>query len=518
MQDRVDALGDAAALARGVHDDQLVTDIEAVVARARDRLGHGTSHTVVAIAGATGSGKSSIVNRLAGSDVSTASVRRPTTSMTHAVVWGNDDASALLDWLEVPRRRAPDPSRVDPALDGLVLLDLPDHDSTAVEHRLEVDRLVELVDVLIWVTDPQKYADEALHAGYIRPLAAHQSTLQFVLNQVDRLDDDGVEVARDLERLLREDGIDDPAVLSVSALTGAGFESLGGLLTETIDAREAVLARIDNDLRDAAGHLGGAGAAESGRALERLDDQLVTELAQAAGSQAIGDVAARHHTRQGSLAMGWPFTRFLRRLARKPLADLPGPGRDGASEPRTDLAIRDYAEARAGTLRAPWPNRVREAAFAERDALVDDLRKTVGRAAVGAGSRPRWWTVIAWLQRALAVVAVVGLVWLVAVAVLGGFFRFDIEPLLPDTPGLEWSPLPTTMLLGGAVLGMLVALLMRPFLAAGAARRGAAARKTVEAAVVDLAGSRVVAPVNLVLDQERSLNALLAIASGEAAA
>ena len=72
----------------------------------------------------------------------------------------------LLDWLEVPRRHRHAP---EPALDGLVLLDLPDHDSVKLEHRLEVDRLVGLVDVLVWVLDPEKYADAAVHDRYLAP-------------------------------------------------------------------------------------------------------------------------------------------------------------------------------------------------------------------------------------------------------------------------------------------------------------------------------------------------------------
>ena len=36
---------------------------------------------------------------------------------------------------------------------------------------MEVDRLVQLVDMLIWVVDPQKYADAALHDRYLIPLA-----------------------------------------------------------------------------------------------------------------------------------------------------------------------------------------------------------------------------------------------------------------------------------------------------------------------------------------------------------
>ena len=85
----------------------------------------------------------------------------------------------------MPRRHRHPP---EPALDGLVLLDLPDHDSVRLEHRLEVDRLVGLVDVLVWVLDPEKYADAAVHDRYLAPLAGHAGVLLVVLNQVDRLD------------------------------------------------------------------------------------------------------------------------------------------------------------------------------------------------------------------------------------------------------------------------------------------------------------------------------------------
>ena len=114
-------------------------------------------------------------------------MRRPTTSTALACSLGEDSAEELLDWLAVPRRHAleADP-RLAAGLDGLVLLDLPDHDSTEVAHRLEVDRLVQLVDMLVWVVDPQKYADAALHERYLRPLASHADVMMVVLNQVDR--------------------------------------------------------------------------------------------------------------------------------------------------------------------------------------------------------------------------------------------------------------------------------------------------------------------------------------------
>ena len=41
--------------------------------------------------------------------------------------------------------------------------------------------------MLVWVLDPQKYADAAVHDRYLRPLAGHGEVMLVVLNQVDRL-------------------------------------------------------------------------------------------------------------------------------------------------------------------------------------------------------------------------------------------------------------------------------------------------------------------------------------------
>lgn len=507
--ERFAAFGEAVNLASKYFDDERIASFQSVAAKTKGRLRHGTTHTVVAIAGATGSGKSSIVNRLAGRELSTSSVRRPTTSATHAVVFGDADAGPLLDWLEVPHRfgvTGPD------ALDGLVLLDLPDHDSTAVEHRIEVDRLVELVDVLVWVTDPQKYADAALHLGYIKPLATHAPVLRFVLNQVDRLDDGGDAVGRDFARLIAGDGIAGADVLPVSALTGDGFDEFGNMLSSAIEARNASLVRADIDLADAAVAMREPiGLKEVS---SRANDQLIAGLGEAAGAAAASDVAQRHHKRQGSLTMGWPFTRWLRRLARKPLADLPGPGRSGVGESRADLAIRDYAEAVAGDASVPWPAALRTAAFSQRDGLLDDLRSVVGRETVAAGTRPLWWNLFAWLQQVLAVVAIAGLAWLVAVAVLGGFFRFDTEPLLPPTPEAEWIPLPSTLLIGAVVIGLVLSLLVRIPLGVGAARRGRAARKAIERGVSEYGERRVISPVTQVVHDQAEIARLLDVAVG----
>src|SRR4051794_7838593 len=170
LRDRVAALDEAVGLARGRLPDAELDGPAAVVARARDRAALSGEYTVVALAGATGSGKSSLLNALAQERVAVPGVRRPTTGRPVAVVvptvGGPADAHGaddLLDWLEVQERHVAASPTLQASATGLVLLDLPDHDSVVVEHRAVAERLYDRVDLLVWVVDPQKYADAALH-------------------------------------------------------------------------------------------------------------------------------------------------------------------------------------------------------------------------------------------------------------------------------------------------------------------------------------------------------------------
>ena len=56
-------------------------------------------------------------------------------------------------------------------------------------------------------------------------------------------------------------------------------------------------------------------------------------------------------------------------------------------------------------------------------------------------------------------------------------------------------PAPTVLVAGGALLGMLLALLSRLFASVGAARRAGRARTRLRASVGQVADERVVAPV-----------------------
>jgi GTP-binding protein EngB required for normal cell division len=249
---RLVQIGAARSGPDGVSQDVL-DDAGDLLARAGERLRLSSAHTVVALAGGTGSGKSSLFNRLAGADFSTVGVTRPVTRDVHACVWGVSGSGPLLEWLGVPRRyryaRASALDSGEQAMTGLVLLDLPDHDSVMAHATDQVDHLVELADLMIWVLDPQKYADAAVHRRFLVPLAGHSEVIAVVLNQSDVLSPVQIEdCVQDLRRLLDAEELHDVQILLTSAATGAGVDTLRELLVETVSARQAATVRISADV------------------------------------------------------------------------------------------------------------------------------------------------------------------------------------------------------------------------------------------------------------------------------
>ena len=237
----------------GGFSQELLADAQDLLDRAGERLALSAAHTVVTLAGGTGSGKSSLFNALAGANFSPAAVTRPATRQPHACVWGMEGAAPLLDWLGVQRRyryaRASALDAGEAALDGLLLLDLPDHDSVAAGAAAAVDRLIALADLMIWVLDPQKYADAAVHTRYLAPLARHAEVTTVVLNQCDLLTPEQArDCEHDLRRLLDSEGLAEARLLLVSAATGAGLDSLREVLAGAVSARQAASARITADI------------------------------------------------------------------------------------------------------------------------------------------------------------------------------------------------------------------------------------------------------------------------------
>ena len=491
---RLAALAEAVDLAEGRLDAAAVQRGRDVVARAGARLGLGVDTTVIALAGPTGAGKSTLFNALVGEDVVTAGVRRPTTASVTAAARGDVDP-ALLDWLGAARRHT---LSGDGA--GLVLLDLPDYDSVETAHRREVERIIELVDLLVWVADPQKYADAALHDRYLKPLSGYGEAMMVVLNQADRLADGALDACRaDLRRLLAEDGLPKLPVLAVSALDGRGMDELRATLEQRVAARAAAVARLSADVTEAAGGLDAGCDGRAGKIAGGDRRALVEALGSAAGVPLVVRAVAVSHRREGSLAAGWPFARWAGRLRRDPLKRLRlGDAGAHTSIPRATPAQRGLASSAVRTLAAtaadglpePWPGLLRAAALRTEATLPEQLDRALAGVDVQP-RRPRWWSAAGLVQRALAVVVAAGVLWL---AVLAGLGMLQLDDVLP-LPEWEGIPVPTLLLAGGALAGLLLAGIARWLNGVGARRRARSAQRRLHAAVERVAGEHVVAPV-----------------------
>jgi GTP-binding protein EngB required for normal cell division len=509
LDHRLAALGEAAELAEGRLDEDTVERARAVVARAGERLGLGLESTVVALAGPTGAGKSRLFNALAGEALAAVGRRRPTTSVGQAAVWG-DGADPLLDWLEIPHRHR----LAADGLDGLVLLDLPDFDSVEAAHRLEVDRIVGLADLVAWVVEPQKYADAALHDQYLRPLASHGEAMAVVLNQADLLPPRDVDAWRaDVARLLAEDGVREAPILVVSAETGEGLDDLRRLLAERVRARDAAVARLAADVDDAVEAFEDA-CGNGSAAGVRSDDRrrLVAALEDAGGVPAVLRAVDASHRRRGALATGWPFVRWARRLRPDPLkrlrlpetprpetrTSLPGPTDVQTAQVAT--AARRLADRAAEGLPEPWPRHVRDATIARDVEVADRLDRAVAGADLSV-SHPRWWSAASLLQRAFALALLAGGLWLFVLAVLG-YLRVDEVVPLPEAYGI---PIPTWLLVGGTLAGIAFAFFARLANGAGARRRARAAARSLRSRIEEVGHELVVAPVEAELDVQRRL-------------
>ncbi|MFF2964743.1 GTPase [Streptomyces sp. NPDC057963] len=505
LRPRLDALRELVGLSRARLDGATLAEAGRVLDEAAARRRLSSRHTVVAIAGASGSGKSTLFNSLAGVQISETGLRRPTTAAPLACSW-TDGAAGLLDRLAIPGRLRRRPQQggtdADEALQGLVLVDLPDHDSAAPGHREQVDRVLALVDAVIWVVDPEKYADAALHERYLRPLAGHAEITFVVLNQIDRLPGDAADlVLDDLRRLLDEDGMalgehGEPGatVMSLSALTGEGVGELREVLGRFVQGRTAAARRLSADVDAAAARLRPVYVAEGRPGLgERAREEFADRLAEAVGAAAAGQAAEREWRRNAGRACGTPWLRLWRwyESTRRP-GSLECPVRPAPPEEeltarqRVEQAVRTVADEAADGLPGPWAQAVREAAvngaeglpealdeLAEKAGAEDGRGRTAscssggpgGGAVQGAGGatvmatgvagacgvahsgrvggkppRPRWWPAAVLAQASMTLLQIFGGLWLVG-QIVGVLEPGFLTPALVMLAGVVGGPL-----------------------------------------------------------------------------
>lgn len=510
---------------------------DAVVAKVAERTALVGDHTVVALAGATGSGKSSLFNALVGGEIAVTGVRRPTTATPTAAIWGAEPAGDLLDWLGVGARhvvgdRADDQEEVLGSLDGLVLLDLPDFDSREIGNRAEAERVLELVDLFVWVTDPQKYADARLHDDYVAALATHEAVTMVVLNQSDRLTALEVEQCRtDLVRLMERDGVPHATVLATSVTTGQGVDVLRQRLANAVAGRTMARSRLAADVRASAGAL----TSHVGNSEPVLDDaarvELVDALARSAGVPTVVEAVARDYRMEAASHTGWPFTRWVQALRPRPLRRLRLDGRDisvsdsdvrsvlgrsslppasPAARSAVELATRRLADRAAEGLPAPWAEAVEGAASPPGDALGDALDQAVVGTPLHARA-PVWWRVFGLGQLAFAAAAIAGFLWLALYVVLGWL---QVDAVIGAPPSVGVLPVPLLLLVGGIAAGLLLALIARWLARVGSRRRARVIDKRLRESIDGVAREEIVRAVERVLERHAATRVALSRAAG----
>ncbi|WP_454294240.1 GTPase [Salana multivorans] len=131
--------------------DRITTQLDAHLI---PRLRTASLPTIVVVGGPTGAGKSTLVNAVAGHEVSPAGVVRPTTKKPVLVV--NPADMELVGEHPVAERAA----LVEADLPrGLALLDAPDLDSVEAKNRERAIELIEVADVWLFVTTANRYGD-----------------------------------------------------------------------------------------------------------------------------------------------------------------------------------------------------------------------------------------------------------------------------------------------------------------------------------------------------------------------
>jgi GTP-binding protein EngB required for normal cell division len=540
----------AARTGDGGFPEDLIQDAGDLVERAGERLRLSAGHTVVALAGGTGSGKSSLFNHLAGAEFSTVGVTRPVTRDPHACVWGGSGSGPLLDWLGVPRRfRYAQGSELDggeSSLNGLVLLDLPDHDSVVGGASHQVDRLIGMADLMVWVLDPQKYADAAVHRRYLVPLAGHSEVIAVVLNQADLLSPDQAEdCVGDLRRLLDAEGLHSATVLVTSAATGAGMDQLRKMLVQAVSDRRATSARISADLdgiaaefapyaqeqgqgqgRDAAANGAGTDASQDGIARVPVGpaEQLVDAFSRAAGMSAVADALQSARELRAVDYVGWPIAWLVERLTgRDPVrrirlgrlwAELKSmaAGPSGAQQADIDSALTTLADDVGGPLPKPWSQTTRAAVRSRAEEIPGAIGTAMGESIPEENKITPWWRLVGALQGLLLGCVIVSLIWIVALIIFGVFDAAGTVPrLFGDASLLPWVII---MVAAFLLLGWLTAAGCMNLVRAAAGRERGLLLETMRAKIAAVARDMVLAPAEQELTEFQRFRSGLRIAGG----
>jgi hypothetical protein len=348
-----------------------------------------------------------------------------------------------------------------------------------------------------------------VHDRYLAPMATHWAVMMVVLNHVDEVPDDRRQsMLDDIRRLLDADGLERVPLMATSARTGEGIDALRYAIADRVRAKQVTRSRLEADVRHAAQELsdatGTSGHPElSNERIATLEDA----FAGAAGVPTLVEAVEAATRVRGRRATGWPVTSWVSRLRPDPLkrlhldlgkdgAEFTARGRSSMPAPtqvqraRVDSEVRAVADEVSAPLSRPWVEAVRRASVARLPDLSDRLDAALTQTHLNTDRMPVWAGLVRVLQWLLLLTAVAGLVW-------SGVVLLDPQfgVTRPETPDVAGFPVPVLLLLGGVVLGLLLALLCRFLVGATARSRARTADRRLRSAISSVADELVVLPV-----------------------
>ncbi len=495
--------------------------VRAAHADAVRRMGFPGDAYVLAFVGGTGVGKSSLLNALAGETVSPASVRRPTTSVPVAWVPATERTALepLLEWLGVDEVREHGANDLGP----VAILDLPDMDSVASEHRARVEAILPRVDAVAWVTDPEKYHDAALHDDFLRAWVGRLARQVVIVNKADRLGaEDGRRIRRDLESDLAPArsavGGSTVEVLLTSAAPTPDLAALRNWLADGVAAKAVVRAQVAATAVALVHRLAReAGVDPRGPSTPFLDARArlaaidgatdaVLRAVDLPGLERQGEAATRARARaRGTGPMG-RITSLLYRISGRETSVADPDGflvrwRDRGSLTPAVEAIR---VALSAPLRAASPAvRPLLAAAVEPTELRRGLERAVDRAIRGLGPleppTSRWWPFIGFLQMLTTAGIALAVGWIV-IGILGGPVAAAVQ-----VPIFGSVPTPFASLVAFLAIGYLLARLLGSHAGWVGRRWARRVRDRVAAAVRDEVSQHGLAPLDALEDARSRL-------------
>lgn len=476
LSDQIQGLSRALELGAPYISDSEHAHATKILERAAQRRQLSAGHTVIGLFGATGSGKSSLFNSLTGEDIARTGVVRPTTRSAVAAIWEPENSSELLDWLQVSERHTiADPlagtaqSRKAAHSRGLILLDLPDMDSTAHEHHEIASKLVGQVDFLIWVLDPQKYADASIHHGYLASLSGQSSNLMIVLNQIDMVaPSDRSAVLDSLQELLKIEGLETAPLVLASARTGEGIEKVRNEIVTVMRRHELSIQRVRNDIDSLAVSWNTELPSGEAKAPSKAEQQeLEHAIGQAHGTERIAEAAATSYRLRAARSTGWPLTTWLTRLRNDPLKRMnlgrnekpvelsltSRPVLSVAESAQVEQAVNRYTTTAVKAIPHSWGQALQDQLQHAPQSMEGPIDQAIASTKLGVEKQSWWWPMVKFLQWLSLLAALGGALWLGGLA-LAGFLQFS----LPEPPRIEGIAYPTLLLVIGVLIGVILGI------------------------------------------------------------